>query len=219
MADQRSLDHDASLRDFELKLQECTMQAVCGRPYVLVAKLTEWLMAKVGSGSNITQAGRLLLAAYRNRRQPGRPISVEQFSGEDRCLLVFCILLRLGSGELVDTFQRHDIVDRRLPISLLNLRRDLETAGLPNAKQLVTDFDKIQWRFCPVRFDLHLSRRFHRNKIIPICKKEEINSKGGTAGLWQIAVQEEFVVGKLKDAVSSSRFNANGPNDEPDYVR
>ncbi|KAI9776787.1 MAG: hypothetical protein M1816_005081 [Peltula sp. TS41687] len=218
MADQRSLDLDASMRDFQSKLRECTMQAACGRPYVLVAKLTEWLRPIVsGSGSDTTRASRLLVAAYRNRHQPGLPISVEQFSGDDCCLLVFCILLTLDWGELVDIFQRCDVVDRLLPIPLRELRAKLETAGLPDAEKLATRFDEMQWRFCPARFDLHMGRDHVKNRIIPICRKEEINSKGGTAQLWQIDVQEEFVGCKLKKVVSSSRFNANNPNKEPDY--
>jgi hypothetical protein len=34
-----------------------------------------------------------------------------------------------------------------------------------------------------------------------------INKKGGTASLWLIEVQEEFVGQSLRDAVSASRFH------------
>lgn len=217
MADKRSITDDASIRDFHSKLRECTMEAVCGRSYVLVTKLTNWLRSEVRwSGSNTTQAGRLLQAVYRHQNQPGRPINVENFSGVDCCLLVFCILLEVGAGELVHTFQRRGIVDRNLPTDLSSLRHKLN--DLPNAEKLAMDFDEVQWRFCPARFELHCGHEHPKNMIIPICRKEKINSKGGTAQVWQIDVQEEFLSPRLKKVVSSSRFNFSQSQDEPDYV-
>jgi hypothetical protein len=49
--------------------------------------------------------------------------------------------------------------------------------------------------------------------VIPICRKEKINNKGGTAPLWQIEVPEEFVGPRLRDVIPSARFfdlNDNG---------
>lgn len=193
------------------------MQATCGRHYVLVAKLATWLRTKVHPGTPQIQASRLLLAAYRNRIQPGLPIHVEQFSpGEDCCILVFSILLELGKGEFVHICQRQNIVDRHLPMDSRSLRRKLAKESIPNPEELAIKFDDLQWRFCAAKFNLDIDRDHVKNVIIPICSKEMINAKGGTAQLWQIAVQEEFVGSKLKEAVSSSGFD--DPRDNFGYV-
>jgi hypothetical protein len=209
MVDQIALDHGAAIRDFETMLQACTVQAACGRSYVLVAKLTRWLRRNVqnNSGAKSTQGSRLLWAAYYNRNI-FLPITWEQLSGGEDCsLLVFSILLELKKGWLVHSFQSRDIVDRHLPIDLRSLRARISSMRVSNADDLAVNFDAKQWKFCPAKFDLHKSKEgYNKNIIIPICKKQEIK-KGGTAQLWQIAVQEEFVGPKLREAVKDSWFD------------
>src|SRR5438552_644353 len=93
--------HDAAIGDFRDVLKACTVKGVCGRHYVLVSRLTDWM--KSSQGSNKTQVERLLAAAYRNRGQPALSFAEEHISsGDSCCLLVFSILLELGHGELVD---------------------------------------------------------------------------------------------------------------------
>ena len=217
MAKQITHDHDAAIGDFRAKLQDCTVRAACGRNYVRTGMLTDWLSDKVGLGSKTTHATRLLLAAYRDRIGPGLPISSEALSsGEARCLLVFSILLDLRLGQLVDSFQRLGIVDKRLPVDLLSLQEKISAMDLPQMeegpKSLAERFDDTQWRFCAAGFDLRLAWEHPKNMILPIFKKEKINDKGGTASLWQVAVQEEFVGHKLRDAVRNSRFRDSRDN-------
>jgi hypothetical protein len=211
MAEKNIFDYSAAIRDFEAKLNDCTTRAICGRTYIRTAKFTKWLRSKIGPGSITTQATRLLHAAYHHRIQPGLPISSEQISaGEHGCLLVFSILLELHLGHLVHHFQRQDIVDKHLPIDLRSLQAKIwlmDREDLPNAESLPERFEKAQWRYCPAIFDLGVGWDHPRNKIIPICKKEQINDKGGTARLWQIAVQKEFVGHRLREAVSNSMFH------------
>lgn len=217
MVDHRTFNHDDSIRDFSDKLHSYTRQAVCGRPYVLVAKLTQWLRSKVNPPAGTTQVSRLLFAAYRASRSPGLPITPETCSvGDSSCLLVFSILLVIDRGDLIDYFHRHNIVDKHLPVPLLLLKERLD--GFSDAEQIAVLFDNVQWRFSPATFELHVGHTHLMNTIIPICKKSEINDKGGTAKLWQIEVQEEFIGPKLKDAVSKSRFNVDLSSNEPDWV-
>jgi hypothetical protein len=213
MAQQSEPLHNDVIREFQATLQDCTVPAACGRSYVRTTKLKDWLRGNVKPNSPTTQASRLLAAAYHRRRHPSLPISSEELSsGENCCLLVFSILLELRLGQLVDRFQRQSIVDRRLPIDLRALQTelaamDLGTMKLPNVENLAEKFDNMQWRFCPARFDLRVGWDHPKNKIIPIFKKEKINDKGGTAQLWQVAVQEEFVGDKIRKAVRNSRFH------------
>ena len=204
---------DAAFEDFRTKLGNCTRKAVCGRTYVLVDEFTKWMRDRAEPNSSITQAGRLLMAAYRDTSHPGfLPVTSEQiFTGDDCSLLVFSILLELGVGNLVNQFQANELVDKKLPIRLWTLENNLDNMRLPNAKELAARFDEVQWRFCPARFELGSNKEYQGKRIIPICQKRLIN-KGGTAQVWEISVQEQFVGPKIRAMVESSRFN--DPNDE-----
>jgi hypothetical protein len=202
-------DHDLAIREFKAKVIECTDEAICHRQYVLVSKLIQWLKSKVRSGGYETsQASRLLDAAYRRRITPALPITKEQLSdGEDRCLLVFSILLELGRGELIDLLWRREKVDKRLPIALLDLQDTFQALGVRDPYRVAEAFDDLQWRFCAAKFELNMGREYPRQRIMPIRRKLEINEKGGTAQLWQIEVLEEFVGRELRDAVKASAYD------------
>jgi hypothetical protein len=211
MADHRAFDPNVPIRDFKAELDTCMMTGMCGRPYIRVAKLIKWLKSEASPGSRVSQVERLLYAAYHDRIE--LPISIRQVCRSDNCsLLVFSILLELGYGGLFDRFQRQGIVDKHLPIDLRNLKYLLEPLRLPNATELAGQFDRKQWAYCAVKFDLYLGQDYPKNRIIPICSKEEINTKGGTARLWQIEVQEEFVGQQLREVVSTSSFDS--PHDD-----
>jgi hypothetical protein len=210
-----------AIKDFEIELRKCTIKTpdpplACGRSYVRVSKLITWLGSEAGlRGYHTTQATRLVEYAYTNWRGAARPITREKlFDGENRCILVFCILLKLGWGDLVHVFRRVESVDKHLPIPLSTLQgifhqiraEDLRRAP-PNLDQLAADFDREQWQFCPAKFDLEDCPDFHRNRIIPILKKAKINDKGGTATLWQVEVLQEFVGKKLQEVVQTSLYN------------
>lgn len=200
MADPRASPHNATLHEFKEVLRDCTVEAVCGRPCIQVSKLIRWLESDAQPG--VSRVEILLDYAYRNRRSPTPPLRADDVcKGEDSCALVFSILLELDHGELIDLFENRGLCDKRLPIPLSDLK-DLRDHGFPYAE----DFNRKQWAFCPANFDYH-SRNYHSDRIIPICKREEINDKGGTARLWQIAVQEEFVKPNLRDRVPNSKFH------------
>ena len=216
MTDRIAAEYGAAIRDFKATMQRFTEEAACGRRYVLVTKLKEWLRSKVRPDSNLTHVGCLLRGAYhgRSKKQPGLPVDLEQFQSDDNCRLVmFSILLELDRGALVDRFQRQNIVDAQLPINLQSLQEKLETLHISDAEELAAKFNDLQWRFCAAKLDLNMSWDHKREMTIPIHNKEKINSKGGTATLWQIEVREEFVSDRLRQAVLSSRYG-----DPPDAV-
>jgi len=93
-----------------------------------------------------------------------------------------------------------------LPINPSLLQQKFKNVSVSNALKLAMRFDEMQWRFCPAILELGMSREFGRDRVMPICGKEEINTKGGTAKLWQIKVQEEFVDPKLRNAALSAKF-------------
>ncbi|KAL8962851.1 MAG: hypothetical protein Q9193_000811 [Seirophora villosa] len=212
-------DPDNDLRELKVKVESLTMEAVCQRSYVLVAELLQWLRSEVHPGNSTTQAGRLLVAAYGgNSILPSSTIRL--LDKDNCCLLIFSILVLLGKGELVDRFQRVDttgILDKHLPIDHQQLREKFRAAQIPDADQLAAEFDKKQWMFCPAKFELHSGQEHREPKILPICKKEEINKKGGIARVYQIEVKEEFVGDTLRRAVAFSRYNCGPSEEEPDW--
>lgn len=202
-------DRDAAIRNFKSTLKECMVPAVCGRSYVRILKLTQWLNSKVRSeGWEPTQVRLLLDYAYSRRDRPTHPITKEQLcDSKDGCLLIFCILLELDRGDLIDKVWRQDKTDNDLPIDLRALRETFEELDVPDSDKVAADFDKQQWKYCAAKLDLNKGRQYPESKIMPFHRREEINKKGGTAQLWQIEVLEEFVGPSLREAVKESRYD------------
>lgn len=196
-------EHDQAIKEFKTKVQECTVKGACGRDYVRVEALRNWMRSQVqdpSTGRNITQVDRLLRAVYRDRKSPGLPITAKEV--DSRYLLVFSILLELESGKHIDSFKTVEISDLRLPETLYNLQKKIEAISGLNSSKLAEAFDQLQWRYRPVRLEMDMSPTCSEHAIIPICRKEPIK-QGGTAKVWQILVQEEFVDHNLREAVWS----------------
>jgi len=198
---QNLLNRPVDIGTFKDIVQYYTKVAVCGRQYVLVDSLTRWLKG----GSPTTHADKLLAAVYQSRKDPGDPIPSEKLKG---CLLVFSILLVLGRGDLIHAFRRVQIDDRHLPISLQTLQTRISKMELcrKDEDELSAKFNETQWRFCPVKFDLDMDRECVPDEIMPICRKKNVNDKGGTSGVWIIEVYDEFVATELRSVVPHSKY-------------
>ncbi len=202
-----NLNHEeaaaAAFLDFEKSLSKFTVKPTHkdGRSYVLKESLVKWLRSP-WPGHTFTQADRLHKAVYYNRPGLFDPISPEQLSTEPNgCLLVFSILLVLRKGDLVDRFQRRGIVDGQIPLSLERLQTGIRGMELSEAEatSLSNNFYEKQWLFCPVIIFRNMGRYFEKDYILPICQKQKINDKAGSAtGIYLIEIQEQFVDNKLK---------------------
>ena len=178
--------------------------AVCGRRYVLIHRLKRWMNER-DHEHHPTNAGQLLRAAYssynRNRVQPvdSRDIA--------KCLLIFAILLQNGRGELVHLFKEAGIDDARLPrLSTYDFRL---LQGLSRAERMELEdlFERDRWAFCPVEIKSDMKKAsIDARSIMPFCKKEGINGKGGTATVFQVLIQEEFIAERLQEKILHSRI-------------
>jgi hypothetical protein len=193
---QQSITRD--LRDqFKDKLKEWTVRAACGREYIQVAKLTKWMHEAPKGTTNVD----LLLSHCRSKDRFS--IEVSQITGGDRpCLLVFSILLEIDKGNLIELFRKINIDDGKLPLDLTALEKYMRSLKLD--KGIAAAFDRRQWKYRPLRFELSDTQMLEPNRIIPICEKGLINLKGGTADVHQILVQEEFVSESIKKIVPTS---------------
>ena len=211
MAARRVSSHDDIMRDFAVTVQKCERKAACGRHFICVEKLKSWMYPQVEG---------LLDAAYRRQNYPGLPIHPRTVRRRDNdSLLVLSILLELDRGDLIDSFYELGLV-AKLPVDLATLKARLRGDNKMSdseAESLAERFDEKQWRYCAEKFYLDARRNYvSSNQIIPISRKEAINTKGGTATVWQIEVLEEFVEESLRSVVSTSRFKR--PNDDLGYV-
>ena len=214
--------HDLIIHEFKAKLEECTARAICGRLYVRVAKLVEWMKSH-RPGESASQAACLLRAVYTQWKWPRLPNETYRISNannrQSAALLVFAILLELGSAEHIHLFLRHGF-HKNLPIDLFQLRDKIAKiiADRTEADILADRFNQVQWRYCAAIFEYNMAVDIGRDMVIPICAKERINNKGGTADLWWIQVPEEFVSKELQKVIAGSRVAPPKPDHKVGYV-
>lgn len=188
-------------------------KAYCGREYYRTSEIVRWMLHRdsAESKSNVE----LLLAEVYHQSKSLRHPSFEQISnGDDCCLVVFAILLELNYGHLIDVFQRSKIVDKRLPMHdglfTIHLENKLRESGIEDAKSFSECFLEKTWLYCPCRVEFGMHNTFldpgHGRWIMPFCKRQPINMKGGTAQVWEVAVQESLVDRKLAMAAGRSAY-------------
>jgi hypothetical protein len=195
---------ELAFRDFEHMLERFTVKPTHkgGRKFVLAESLVNWLGSPWPEHPKNSQADRLHKAVYYNNNTLFDPISPEQVSSKQNgCLLVFSILLILRRGVLVDRFQKRGIVDSKIPMPLESLRTQVKAMELSDTdpNKLACSFFDKQYLFCPVIIFRNMDRYYDKELIMPICQKQKINDKAGSAtGIYLIEVQEQFVEKDLK---------------------
>ena len=216
--DKASSSYVATLDELNRVIVELTVTAVCGREFVRVGKLKEWLSSPgppAEYGSQRKQIDLLAHAAYAHSLENSIHPPIHESTLLRTCPLTFCILVKLGHGHLIESFQRQHLDDSNLnTMESSTLQAKIESiASDPNlnnkyspneALSLARKFDELRWKFFVPTFELHQGDVFSKNHILPIVKKRPMNPKGGTAKLYRIEVLEEFVGTSLRDAVSSS---------------
>lgn len=189
-----------------------TKTAVCGRRYVFVESFKKWLC---GSQPHKGPVDDLVPAAYQVYRKanpkspwPWAQIRAEQISSSTGCqLLVFSILLLLKQGHLIHKFNSKGINDDSLPVTDSDLLAKIfSNHQLGDASQLALDFQRLQWQFCPPKFDLGMDMEFGENFILPVHERHTITEKGATACVSSIVVPEEFVSEALRREGDHSKF-------------
>ncbi|KAI0379192.1 hypothetical protein F5Y04DRAFT_259958 [Hypomontagnella monticulosa] len=208
---------DASAKIFNVfhdKLQnEWKLKTCCGRCYYLTSNIVKW-MRRIDTNEPTINAGLLLTEAYKGQ-YVHHPNSSTIANEHDRCLVVFSILLELGHGHLIDSFQRYGITDKRLPIRTISeieplLRYLKSNKKLDNTGELWQRFQEKMWLYCPCPLELDMRSTFldpeHGRWIMPFRRRQRVNLKGGTAQVWEVTVQESLVSKRLAAAVARSRY-------------
>ncbi|KAI1209587.1 uncharacterized protein F4807DRAFT_97731 [Annulohypoxylon truncatum] len=194
-------------------------KAYCGREYYRTPEIVKWMLRR-DTAEPATNVGLLLTEVYHQSASIHHPTSGRICDEGDRCLIVFAILLELHYGCLIDVFQRYKIIDRRLPVREIYtnlLENDLRKRGIQNTKNFWQRFLEKMWMYYPCPLELGMRDTFldpgRGRWIMPFCKRQRINMKGGTAEVWEVAVQEWLVPRKLAMAAGRSEYrdNEHGP--------
>lgn len=208
----------AAFRDFERMLEKFTVKPTHkdGRKFVLAESLVEWLKSQ-WPDHTCSQAERLHKAVYYNQSGLFEPISVDQLlSKKNGCVLVFSILLVLQRGALVDRFQRRGIVDSQIPMSLERLQKSIKEMELvqTDSDRLACSFYEKQYLFCPIIIYRNMARYYDKEEIMPICQKQKINDKAGSAtGIYLVEIQEQFVEKDLRTGAVKYKDEKDGFGD------
>ncbi|KAK7948477.1 uncharacterized protein PG986_009363 [Apiospora aurea] len=193
----------------------------CTKTFYDTGEIVDWMLLKKEQ-SEQTNAAALLSAAQDSyhvmRNEPGRSKASDLGKDGRNCYIVFAILLNLDCGFLIHHFQRFNITDgnlrnETLP-SLDALKHELQGA-VQDVDRLISNFDDMRFMFERVKMDLNMSAVYldsHQGRwVSPFCKRQLINTKGGTAEVWQVAVQDRILTSELKDRLKRSEY------DDPQY--
>ena len=190
---------------FSSKLESFTACNFSGQRYIHRSLLIDWLLSK--HTSQATYLDLLLDFAYSNCIVV--PVEARQLSISGKSsLLVFSLLLELGRGDLVHYFLRSGLTDSKLPFSMTILKQAKTSGDRSKTFDLTRQIFERQWAYCPLTFDLGMGIDLPSSTVIPIQQRQQINSKGGTATIWQIVVHEEFVGNSLRQETAAAKFKS-----------
>ena len=194
---------------FSSKLESFTARNVSGQRYINTSLLKDWLLGK--HTSQATYLDLLLDFAYSECIIV--PVEARQLSGPGKSLLlVFSMLLELGRGDLIHYFLRSGLTDSKLPFPMTSLKQAKTSGDRSETDDLTRQIFERQWAYCPLIFDLGMGVDLPSSTVIPIQQRQQINSKGGTASIWQIVVPEEFVGDALRQEAASAKFKSVSNN-------
>jgi hypothetical protein len=173
--------------------ESCT----CLRQIIHVDALNAWWRRTLSQEHGTTNLHRLVQELQLG---PHRKFPLEVntlFTGEYQCLRVFSLLLKQGLGYLVDRFYQSQMSDIVLHHdgNYEQLRDNLyDTIPSMNTVQnIIKEFHREKWSFCPLELQLHMDRPLEGTKIIaPFCHKIKIKD-GGTASVYLVTVQKDLI--------------------------
>lgn len=179
-----------------------------GHDFVQVTELTQ-LLVNNRSGQRSMLLEELLKEVYDD--EPHKALRIDKIlQGRTRCLVTFCILLEIGSPDLLGPFQSAGLFDGSLPMTRASLENRvqgaLEHAGrfdLEKAASLTKAFNEKQWKYFPIQLSM-VGQRWDGPCVMPFIDRQLITDKGGTSTVYQVAVPETFVADDIKRKVASS---------------
>ena len=213
-----------ALQDFKTKLEQCTVRpqpdektSWSGREFIQAERLKEWLNGHTlettnGQSKRVPNIERLLDDAYRSHNRDSIvPNHQSVMKGPRTCCLVFCILLELDKGHLLHLVVPTGLIDSRLAsLQCDEIAQKLERALSPypaeERQASVRHLYDRQWAYKPHIFSLDSWSELSEREVLPMYQRQQINEKGATASLHQVAIPAEFIDQQLKQDLARSSF-------------
>lgn len=170
-----------------------------GKRFYNPLEVRTWMLEKRNPG-DLPNGVLLLVAVY-----PQRGFDQVKFDQIRDSLLVFATLAHpeVSCGERIHEFRRYQIRDEQVFSELISYEH-LESLGLD--KVVISKFDKLRWSFFPARIRLGMDQNITAGRtILPFCRKDPINEKGGTANVVSFEIQEPLVPEDLRKKIALSR--------------
>jgi hypothetical protein len=177
-------------------------------------KMERWLRSKTNNGQTNMEQLLVEVAPIKLRQMPFEDMEIK-LEGPKCCVRVFGLLLSLDAGNLIQFFRRAEVFDNNLlekdlaPKSSQRkalIERLVEKAKLSEdkAQKLITKFEHKRWQF-PEAFEFDMEQDFDHKYRLPFVTREKIGN-GGTASVFQVLVQKDFLSEELQRRLGSS-FN------------
>jgi hypothetical protein len=189
----------------------------CRIEYFRTNEIIHWMQRR-DTNESTSNASALLAEVQKNDNERVHRIRSTEIT---EYLIVFAILLDLGYGQYISVFVRSGIKDERLdnipPSYIEALREDLDRRNVQDAPLVVEEFQHRLFLYRPSPFYSieSTAHRFHDSKhgrwIMPFCRRARINTKGGTAEVWQVSIREFLVPDSLKSKIRLAEY------EDPEY--
>lgn len=200
---------------------ESDAQCVCQRHFIHTEKLESWMNRQDSQAPPNTKATGLLDELHdkiKHHRAFGLPLdSASIFTGDNRSLIMFSMLLDQDRGDLIDIFHNAGVCDKYLgaPDHIFNATHSSLRHHLREKRYTDTEINEIieivgreRQAYCSRQLTLHMDASFEREKaVMPFCRRMRVNNKGGTASVFWVAVQKDLITDqKLRDALDNSLY-------------
>ncbi|KAI8622993.1 hypothetical protein F5Y19DRAFT_493701 [Xylariaceae sp. FL1651] len=181
-----------SQREFRAVMERSTRANFASRQFVTVSNLIKWLNQPT-DGPFHNKLDLLLRASYLSLSDKPPPITFGEL--DDYYIRVFLILLDMGSPQLVHLFYDRGENDTKLPFHRSSI---CSLPGIPEG--LCEKFLGLQYRWCPVEFDLNMSG-WYDDRIVPFLQKSRIPRDDSPVLLWEVNVPGELLTERLRNSM------------------
>jgi hypothetical protein len=197
------------------------MPYCCQVEYYRTADISFWMNQQ---RTNKTHTNSIALLDEIQEKE-GDHVALSQMKNEDmpRYVVLFAILLDLGRGLYLNLFIRSGFQDSNLGVmplqSFLEVKDRLVRGYVQDAEKIVAEFHDRVFLYHPLPLESIHSKstasmfpdKEHGRWIIPYCRRQRVNTKGGTAQVWQAAVPAHVVPTSLASKIRQSEY------DDPEY--
>jgi len=206
------------MKAFKKAVHRYTRRNYLNQEFVLIEQLDQWMQKRGNEQSSNSWLVILLTDSYEYHRGIDNYPSLTRIchdiklSSSRPILRLFCILLDIGAGHLIEPLS-YFLCDDDLPLAHESLSSDLASRGIlsapENAHELARQFVSRQYAFCCRSLIKHEVTKFNANAIIPITRMEPVNDKGQLASVYHIEIPADYVSPSIQELVTDHKMDTD----------